>query len=269
MKNILSLTLIILIFSCSNNRPKKSVHTTQNLVIDTALYSANHKGVKHWSDLSDYYGVYRFANNITGIGFETLSGIDKTLLDSLYQRGTSGSDSTEKDVLVDTTGSYSIHYSKKLSDLILDNDTAKIFYIYCTRGMTKATIEKVLYGTTDCTSVLILNLSKIDTQQFGQPVIASKKRINVSFKCDQRIQKAVSINEMLMNEKADYKDSIRYQQFAYNSQLFFTYSDDFKWFGAKEGSKCLFPSRSAYRISGNSAKIDWSDSLDLFGIPCD
>jgi hypothetical protein len=262
MKNTLSLLLIVLIFSCSNNKPqtKASVSSSfikrNDFVIDTVFSPENHKSVKHWSDASDYYGVYHFAKKITGIGFD-----DSWPLHSSFK--------LDDGVLVDTTGNYSIRYSKKLSDFVLNNDTSKIFYIYCTRGTTKATIDKVLYGTTDCTDVLILQLSKIDTLQFGQPVIASKKLFDLTYKTNQKFQNGLARYEAIMKKKADYTDSIPSRQFAYNSKLFFAYSDDFEWFESNEDRKCLFPSRTVYRIVGNSAKAEWADDLDLFGIPCD
>ncbi|WP_426667707.1 hypothetical protein ACPPVU_16920 [Mucilaginibacter sp. McL0603] len=236
------------------------------MVIDTAFSFKKQKDVKKWTSISEYYGVYHFSKNLTGIGFEIKAGPDTPLLDSLFAYGANQS---EKDIRLDSSGHYVIHYSKGLFNTILNNDTSRTFYIYCTKGMTRATVENVLFGTTDCNTVLILKLSKIDTLRFGYPLIASKKLHEFIFTTSKGIQKGLVKYEAILNKTTDYKDSIISKQFAYNSQLFFAYSDDFKWFGTNKESKCLFPTRSVFRISGNSAKVVWVDDLDLFGIPCD
>lgn len=278
MKSILFLTLAVFFFSCSGKKIKTDKEVTNskvlksinnNIIIDTSEITKNPKKIKNWSAINDYYGVYQFSKNITGIGFEIVEGNNMSLLDSLIKDGISKTDTIDKNMVLDKTGNYNILFSKKLSQSILKNDTSREFFIYCTKGLTKAKIEQVLYGTTDCTSVLILKLSKIDTQVYGYPVIASKKRYNLLYKVNPDFQKGLENYQNILNKKSDYKDSIISKQFAFNSNLYLAYSDDFKWFATNNRSKCLFPSRMVLTIKGKSAKVDWVDDLDLFGIPCD
>jgi hypothetical protein len=114
-----------------------------------------------------------------------------------------------------------------------------------------------------------MKLSTIDTNKYGQPVIASKKRYDLSYQGDPYLQKGVENYQDVWNKKSDYKDSVIAKQFASNTTLFFAYSDDFNWFESKNKSKSLFPLRMIFRSSGKSAKLEWVNGLDLFGVGCD
>jgi cell division protein FtsL len=274
MKLYALIILAAYLFSCTNNKMKTKQATTnaeirtlnEDIQIDTSQIPKTVKTIKKWSDVDDYYGVYRFSKDITGIGFE-IDESTNALLDSLVKNVNPEVDSVNH--VIDKTGSYNIFYSNKLSKSILENDTSREFFIYCTRGTTKAKIEKVLYGSTDCTAILILKLSKIDTQLFGHPLIASKKRFDLIYKENRNLQNGLEKYQYIWDKKSDYKDSIIAKQFASNSKLFLAYSDDFNWFASQNKSKCLFPSRMVFKLNGKSAKLEWIKDLDLFGIPCD
>lgn len=260
-------------FSCTNIKIKAKqatnveIHTlNEDIWIDTSQIPKAVRTIKKWSDVDDYYGVYRFSKDVTGIGFEIDEGTN-SLLDSLVKKINPEIDSVNN--VLDKTGTYNIFYSNRLSKSILENDTSREFVIYCTRGTTKAKIEKVLYGSTDCSGILILKLSKIDTQLFGHPLIASKKRLELIYKENRNLQNGLERYQNIWDKKSDYKDSIIAKQFAWNSKLFLAYSDDFRWFATQNKSKCFFPARMVFKLNGKSAKREWVSGLDLFGIPCD
>lgn len=274
MKVFLLIFVVCGLFSCSNNKMKhahatinKEIHPlTEDIVIDTSQSPKTARTIKKWSDVDDYYGVYRFSKDITGIGFEIDEGTN-SLLDSLIKKINPEIDSVNN--ILDKTGTYNIFYSNRLSKSILENDTSREFVIYCTRGTTKAKIEKVLYGSTDCTAILILKLSKIDTQLVGNPLIASKKRFDLIYKENRNLQNGLEKYQHIWDKKSDYTDSIVTKQFALNSKLFLAYSDDFRWFATQNKSKCFFPARMVFKLNGKSAKREWVSGLDLFGIACD
>lgn len=267
------LAVFVVLFSC--NGPERIENGKVDSLALKPLKSqpTAKKILGKWSESEQFYGVYRFTNDIIGIGFDLgsydLDGKPKSVvIDSLYVR--SHFMIGNKDELIDSTGSFNISYSKQFSEAVLKNDASRNFYIYGTRGMTEAKIERVLYVAEDCAAVAILQLSKIDTAKFGQPLIASKIRYNFNYQANPVLQLKADAYSAKINKDADYKDGVPLIQFAHSKEFFLAYADDFRWFDKKDtASKTLFPHREIFKVKTQPLKPIWTSCLDLFGIPCD
>lgn len=263
-----NLFVIILIICSCKQKPKITALAKDAIVINDRKGTLPKIILPEWTSASDYYGVYRFAANVTGIGFEIGNNVKSgNTIDSLF--GIALQNSSQRNI-VDSTSSFNIEYSKDLENIIKTNDSTRDFYIYGTKGVTKAIIKKVLYISTDCSGFLILQLSDIDTLKYGTPLIASKIKLNLNYKNDQVLQKKIEKLTKTERAESDYKDSIEPKQFAYNKNICLTYSDDLQWFLKSDNPKrSLFPDRRIFKIDKNKFEPLWAMDLDLFGIPCD
>lgn len=220
-----------------------------------------------WSRLRDFYSVYRFSKNIYGIGIALPDDTTEKLSSSIFLKALYAT-LTENPIPVDTLYHFSL-YRKTGLHKILFSDTTRLFYIYCTKGLTTATISDVYYHQDACVYFMVFNLSHIDTAMFGQPLIASRKKIKLTYSNNKEFQRDLVTYDSLLKARVEYKDTaIIPFQFAYNDSLFFTYSDDFTWW--KDTTfKCGLPGRSIYKIDGKKVSLKWGDYLELIGIPCD
>ncbi len=283
MESLLFLFLILIgIFSCEQHgRSTLDKKDSLKLKIDfskfdysfdTTFYDSDTSSLVKfqkfkWSEVDDFFPVYKFSDQLFGIGIEIGNGGNYKLIDSLVKNYNVYSDSFG--VIIDTSGPYTVKKSVLLENVFYNNDTTKFFNIICQYGKTKAKITDVFVGMTDCSEVLILKLSPIDTQKFGFPLIAIKKDLDLKYSKDNIFQRKLVEFNKWSNQKADFTDSIIPVQFAKNDSQFFIYSDDFKWFSRENGYiECLYPARSIYTIKDKKVIYEWSAGLDLFGIPC-
>ncbi len=265
---------ILLLNSCSYSSDNQQVKSKNNanekaynfttFSFDTMPLNAENKSKKEihkWSDLNTFFPVYSFTNNCMGIGFEISD--DYELIDNILLQNKS-----EKDSIAPIKTAFILKKSFKLKDAIFKNDTTKFMYIYCTKGVTISQIKDVLYNYEECFSVLILEIMPINKAKFGEPLIASKQFFDLKYENLPAFQADLAVFDQFLKDKADYKDAIPPKQFAYNDDYFFSYNDNFNWQN-KDDNSCLFPTRNIYKKQGNLIKNIWSNSLDLFGIPCD
>lgn len=221
----------------------------------------------HWSNLNDFYSVYRFSKNTYGIGIALPDDTLPNYPNRIFLKAINNV-VNEEPRAIDTLCHFSL-FRNNTAFKILFSDTARFFYVYCTKGLTTAQIYDVYYHKDECVYFILFRLSSIDTGKFGQPLIASQKKINLTYSNNKDFQRDLIKYDSIFKKSEDYKDtSITPYQFAYNDSLFFTYSDDFIWW--KDMSfTCSFPGRSIYKMKNKKVTLYWGDYLELFGIPCD
>ncbi len=268
MKYYCLIVLTFMLYGCTQNSSKVASATSDsNTIVNSQI---NKKQTHTWTNESEFYGVYQFSEKVIGIGFGIDdSPIKQTILDSLYNVGLSKVGAKGDDKVVDSTGQFNISFSEKLSRVIVQNDISRVFFIYCEKGLTTASIKKVLYISDDCNKYLILQLSDIDEKTFGHPIIASKTKLDLTYKVNAVLQEKLKTYQREAEKKADYKDNIQAKQFSFDKNRLLAYSDDFLWYKKKGASKCLFPARYVLNYSTPVVTVNWMNCLDLFGIPCD
>lgn len=173
--------------------------------------------------------------------------------------------------IIDTTGVYSLLYNKKVESEMMSEMNHE-FYIYGTKGFEILKPQKFVFGLDECkTNIFAFIIDKLDSNKSGVPIIASDKKLDVIYgKNYQGIER--KINSYYNNIEADYQDNIPTKVYANIGNLYFTYTDDFKWRDTFnfDNTECFFPSRAIFRLEKDGTVTPiWEDSLDLFGIPCD
>lgn len=235
---------------------------------DTTLYGPNtnkgkSKSIQRWSEVDEFFPVFRFSKEHLGIAVEIEDGGHYPLIDSIFWKFVK-SDQSEID-----NNYFDFKKSKNLETALLKTDTTTSFYIYCSKGVTRSSITEILYSYDDCYVLLSIGLTPIDTAQFGQPLIASKQFLELNYSNDPAFQKDLLLYHKFWTSRVDYKDEIRPVQFAYNADYFLVYDDDFRWYYDKN-SPCLFPARRIFKLAeGNKVKMRWASGIDLFSIACD
>ena len=233
---------------------------------DTTLYGPNKsksKSVQHWTDIDEFFPVFRFSKNHLAISIEIDDGRNYPFIDSLFWKFIKAEQSE-----VDNKP-FTFKKSKSLEAALLKTDTTTSFYVYCTKGVAKSTITEVLYSYDHCYVLLTIGLTDVDTTQFGQPLIASKQLLELNYSNDPAFQKDLLLYHKFWMSRVDYKDEIRPVQFAHNADYFLVYDDDFRWYYDKN-SPCLFPTRRIFKLEeGNKVRMRWASGIDLFGIACD
>ena len=235
---------------------------------DTTFYASNpyedkSKRVRRWSEVDEFFPVFRFSTEHLGIAIEIEDGGNYPFIDSIFWKFIKAEQSE-----VDNN-SFTFKKSKSLEAALLKTDTTTSFYIYCSKGVTRSSITEVLYSYDDCYVLLSIGLTPIDTAQFGQPLIASKQFLELNYSNDPAFQKDLLLYHKFWMSRADYKDEILPIQFAHNEDYFLVYDDDFRWYYDKN-SPCLFPTRRIFKLEkGNKVSQLWGNGIDLFGIACD
>jgi hypothetical protein len=235
---------------------------------DTTIYASNpyedkSKRVRQWSDVDEFFPVFRFSKEHLGIAIEIDDGGNFPFIDSLFWKFIKGEQSE-----VDNKH-FTFKKSENLETALLKTDTTTSFYVYCTKGVTKSSITEVLYSYHHCYVLLTIGLTDVDTSQFGQPLIASKQFLDLKYSTVPAFQKDLLIDHKFWMSRVDYKDEILPVQFAYNENYFLVYDDDFRWYYDKN-SPCLFPARRIFKLEqGNKVRMLWGNGIDLFSIACD
>jgi hypothetical protein len=235
---------------------------------DTTFYAYNpyedkSKRVRHWTDVDEFFPVFRFSKEHLGITIEIGDGGNYPFIDSIFWKFVKA-EQNEVD-----NNPFTFKKSKSLETALLKTDTTSSFYIYCSKGVTRSSITEVLYSYDDCYVLLSVGLTPIDTVQFGQPLIASKQLLELKYTTLPAFQKDLLIDDAYWVSRSDYQDETLPVQFAYNENYFLVYDDDFRWFYDKN-STCLFPTRRIFKLEeGNKVKMRWASGIDLFGIACD
>ena len=235
---------------------------------DTTLYGPNankgkSKSIQRWSEVDEFFPVFRFSKEHLGIAIEIEDGGNYPFIDSIFWKFIKAEQSEVDNKL------FTFKKSENLETALLKTDTTTSFYVYCTKGVTKSTITEVLYSYDHCYVLLTIGLTDIDTVQFGQPLIASKQFLNLTYSNEPAFQKDLLLYHKFWMSRVDYKDEILPVQFAYNENYFLVYDDDFRWYYDKN-SPCLFPTRRIFKLEkGNKVSQLWGNGIDLFGIACD
>lgn len=173
--------------------------------------------------------------------------------------------------IVDNTGVYSLLYNKKVENEMMPQMN-KEFYIYGTKGIEVRQPQKVVFGLDECkTNIFAFTIDKFDSNKNGKPIFASDKKIDLVFgKSYQSVES--KINDFYNDIEADYRDNTPTKVYANVGNLYFAYTDDFKWRDtfSFDNTECFFPSRAIFRLEKDGTITPvWENSLDLFGIPCD
>ncbi|WP_421797221.1 hypothetical protein [Haliscomenobacter sp.] len=235
---------------------------------DTTFYASNpyedkSKRVRRWSEVDEFFPVFRFSKEHLGIAIEIEDGGHYPFIDSIFWKFIKAEQSE-----VDNDP-FTFKKSKSLEAALLKTDTTTSFYVYCSKGVTRSSITEVLYSYDDCYVLLSVGLTPIDTAQFGQPLIASKQLLELKYATVPAFQKDLLIDDAYWVSRSDYQDETLPRQFAYNEDYFLVYDDDFRWYYDKN-STCLFPTRRIFKLEeGNKVKMRWASGIDLFGIACD
>lgn len=173
--------------------------------------------------------------------------------------------------IVDTTGIYSLLYNQKVEKEmkpLIDKD----FYIYGTKGFDVQKPQKVVFGLDECkTNIFVFTIDRFDSNRNGKPLFASDKKIDLVFGQNYKEIEA-KIEKYYNTIQSDYADNIPTKVYANIGNLYFAYTDDFKWRDtfSFDNTECFFPSRAIFRVEKDGAVTPiWEDGLDLFGIPCD
>jgi hypothetical protein len=227
------------------------------------IYEKAANSTAQWSKLDDFFPVYQFSDACLGIGIEVGDGGHYELIDKFVN-----THRLESDKIVDTLGPFILKQSAALEKAIFGNDTTRFFNIYCTKGRTISRINAVLYNYEECSELLVLALTPIDKAKYGEPLVASKQVFDLAYSPLNGFKEDLSVYEKYLDKYADYRDSLNFIQFAYDSTHIFAFSDDFIWH-KKNDKRCWFPSRQVFKKDGAAVKLIWGGALDLFGIGCD
>jgi len=231
---------------------------------------------KDWTTSDKYFQVYTFSDNVMGLTVELsyTHSTESAFIDSIFNKiatsdsiGNVISQQVHSCLPIDTNGRLRFYRNIKLEDNLL-NGIDKSFFVYCTKGVVQRTVKDVVFALDECRSnIVVFRFDKIDTRKYGQPMICSKTKLNMTFENFPEIDKEIQV--AMLNEKFDYTDSMKTISFAHSDSLYFAYADDFNW--NKEGDiNNYYPGRAVY-VKRNDKKLyrKWALSLDLFGIPCD
>lgn len=173
--------------------------------------------------------------------------------------------------IVDSLGVYSLLYNEKVEKEMKPH-VEKDFYVYGTKGFEVLKPQKVIFGLDECkTNIFAFTLNGFNSSKNGKPIFASDKKIELVYGRNYKEAEA-KINDYYSNIEADYADNIPTKVYANIGNLYFTYTDDFKWRDtfSFDNTECFFPSRAIFRLEKDGTVVPvWTDGLDLFGIPCD
>jgi len=253
MRLFYPILLITLLLSCNE---RKNVATSE-------VQLSEPKGT--------FYPVYRLSPTTSAFVVNFSKNGKKRWIDSTFDQIVhidSGGVCDMPDCRVyDSSGAYNLVQNDRLT-AELRKRFDKEYFIYGTRGSTKAPIKSIVFGLDECrTNIVAFCLDSLSS--IGHPVFCSDKKIDLQYAKDYSAAEK-DIQSWLSRQPADYKDSIQEKVLGNAGNYYFTYSDDFSWGQREKETKCKFPARSIYKIdSANNVSRYWSDGLDLFGIPCD
>ena len=220
-----------------------------------------------WYTISDYFSVYKFSDTIIGIGIEIGDGTHYKEIDNLINFEFYHNYSTKRknDLLnylnLSLKNIENDHFRRSFSEID--------FNIICQKGIARAKAIDAFIASGECNGMFIIRLTNIDFEKFGEPLIASKKRINLNQAGNLKYDKLLIENYKNEIKNADYFDTIPPKYIGESEGLIFAYSDDFKWYLGESKSNVFFPERIIFKQKNNSLERVWSNCLDLFGIPCD
>ncbi|PXV63171.1 hypothetical protein CLV62_11553 [Dysgonomonas alginatilytica] len=267
----------------------RSLYFLSALILLGILYPAQHVGGTDINDKTlksnSIYSVYELSPKTTAIVINHAETDSATVFDKIFDR-IEEQDSIKANwfytqfdeavpvkgvQIVDSTGVYSLLYNERVEKEmkpLLDKD----FYIYGTKGFEIQKPQKVVLGLDECkTNIFAFTIDRFDSNKNGKPIFASDKKINLVFGTNYK-QIEAKINDHYSNIQSDYADNIPTKVYANIDNLYFVYTDDFKWRDtfSFETTECFFPSRAIFRLEKDGTVTPiWEDGLDLFGIPCD
>ncbi len=230
---------------------------------------------KHWSELQDFWSVYRFGDNLYCIGIQLSDDTTTTVIDSLFHETTFDRpiyDSANHDHIIDTTVAAPLQENMAFTSAMLHNDNTRSFYVYCTRGITAARVTRVLYHLDACVYYVAIQLETIDTAKYGMPLIASKDKINLTYGTIPAFQHDLeefhSYKYGIVDGDYTWVNPAVPHLFAYNDSLFFTYTDNFNYYNS-EDSQGDYPGRMIFINRGKKVSLYSDADVDFFGIGCD
>lgn len=173
---------------------------------------------------------------------------------------------------IDTSGQFNIFRSEKLEKRIKEK-LKPSYYVYGTKGFTKANLGDVYFTVDECLSnIIAVKLNNYDRKKYGNALFCSEKPLNLIYgKGYGNIEKIIHGHEKELCLKADYCNKPNCSKVIANiGSNYFTYEDDFNWKIDFDRDDINFPSRVIYNID-EKGRVNsvWGKCLDLLGIPCD
>lgn len=173
---------------------------------------------------------------------------------------------------VDTTGQFNIFRNLKIEKRIKEK-LKPSYYVYGTKGYTKATLGEVYFTVDECLSnIIAVRLNNYDREKYGNPLFCSEERLDIIYgKTYTKVEKAINQYDKIQNRLADYSNKPNCNKVVANvGSNYFTYEDDFNWKKDFSRNDINFPGRALYTLNENGKiSCNWGYSLDLLGIPCD
>ncbi|MCF3109525.1 hypothetical protein LL912_12150 [Niabella sp. CC-SYL272] len=264
---------LMALFSCAAkdaNRPADTTHRV-SLSPEKAL-------IRLPVESTEFFAVYTLSPKTTGLVMEIIDNPAPTRADSIF------SAIAEKEhlhpfavtpcttcTIADSSGPFLLMKNPALEKAIRQQ-WAGVFYLYGTTGMRKITYQEVFYALDECiTNLIICTIRPEDTAGIGQPLLAASRPLPLSYDSsyttiDQRIR------QQQARQPGDYShmDTVAARTFARLDSFYFTYTDNFTIPDLQNAQRFRFPSRAVFKSHlPDSLHLYWSNSLDLFGIPCD
>ncbi len=259
---IFCLCILFGIVACAGSGRNRSSDGSDLPPIDTILeYPKKTAAISSWLEFSNFFGVYRVKQHIFAIV------IARELLDDPFDALFKSHGLSDILNAIPDTGT-TLFKNQEITEAFLPNGPEKLF-LYCQRGMVKGIVDSVWYSYGECGSSIILKLQAIDTLRLGKPLIASVKKIDMTYAAlpgfDNRLRKY----QEWLRTKVDYPDNAPMIPFAFNEKYVFTYKDDFNWFEKSRNTHELNSAeRLIFSVGDTAFRCQWQSSVDLIGIAC-
>ncbi|MCD2426031.1 hypothetical protein LQ567_24820 [Niabella pedocola] len=227
---------------------------------------------------TDFFAVYTLSPKTTGLVMEIVDNPVPTRADSIFsaiakkeQLHPSAATPCTSCTIADSSGPFLLMKNQTLEKAIRQQWPG-VFYLYGTTGMRKIRYQEVFYALDECiTNLIICTIRPEDTTGIGQPLLAASRPLPLSYNhsytsIDHRIRQ----QQALQPGDYSYMDTVATRTFASLDSFYFTYTDNFTIPDLQNAQRFRFPARAVFkRYLPDSLHRYWSNSLDLFGIPCD
>lgn len=227
---------------------------------------------------TDFFAVYTLSPRTTGFVMEIMDNPAPTRADSIFTAvaekaylHTVAATPCTACTVADSSGPFLLMKNRVLEKAIRQQWPGTV-YLYGTTGMRRVHYQEVLYALDECiTNLIVCTIRPEDTTGIGQPLLAASRPLPLSYShsytdVDHRIRQQQTL------QPGDYKhmDTVETRTFARLDSFYFTYTDNFTIPDLQNEQRFRFPSRAIFKSHlPDSLHLHWSNSLDLFGIPCD
>ncbi|MBO9594905.1 MAG: hypothetical protein J7599_18520 [Niabella sp.] len=227
---------------------------------------------------TDFFAVYTVSPKTTGLVMEIIDPPVPTPADSIFSVVAKkehlhpyAATPCTACAVADSSGPFLLMKNQTLEKAIRQQWPGA-FYLYGTTGMRKIRYQEVFYALDECiTNLIICTIRPEDTTGIGQPLLAASRPLPLSYN-----HSYTSIDNRIRQQRAlqpgDYQhlDTVETRTFASLDSFYFTYTDNFTIPDLQNEQRFRFPARAVFkRYLPDSLHCYWSNSLDLFGIPCD